>query len=134
MDQGFLSVKIKSSLWKFNGWYHYVSEDVCHKWHRIWSVCCNHNHNALFMTYHRVSNKSNTTSVNIGTWTFNLSWTPWVYSRLLVWIRVAQSLALSVVNCPFDLFLSTIVLFVLRRCTTKKNQADCIINKFLLPG
>ena len=44
-----------------------VTENLCHKWPCICSICCNHNPVlSSFMTYHWVCNKSNTTCATCG--------------------------------------------------------------------
>ena len=69
LNQGFLVVKLKSSLWKFYGHHHdlvncYVIS-VSHD-HGC-SVCSNHNKViSSFVTYHWICNKSNMRSVTSG--------------------------------------------------------------------
>jgi hypothetical protein len=51
-----------------------ATEYLCYKWPRIWSTCRIHNPVlSTFMTYHRVSSKSNTTGATFETETFSLS-------------------------------------------------------------
>ena len=66
LNQGFLVVKLKSSLRKCYGRHHDLvncTEYMCHKWPWIWSVCCNHNVVlSSFKTYQRMGcSKSITT-------------------------------------------------------------------------
>ena len=92
-----------------------VTENLCHKWPCICSICCNHSPVLFsFMTYHWVCSKSNTTCATCGAGTLYPSraqrFTPgfqWglIYSFLYC--------ALKVILCPFVLFSLAIVLSVL---------------------
>ena len=94
LNHGFLLAKLKSSLRKSYGRHHdllkryeismsqmttdmfitvatmtclSVTKYLCHKWPRICSVCSNHNQVlSLYMNYHRVCSKINTTDATYG--------------------------------------------------------------------
>ena len=88
LNQGFLLVKLKSSLRKFYGRHHDLidaMEYLCHKWPRICSTCCKHFPVfSSFMTYHRVCNYINTTGATSGTVTAHPSGAPEFTPRFLV--------------------------------------------------
>jgi len=92
LDQRFLVAKLSLSHRKFSvatvNWLT-VTEYLPHKWPRIRSVCCNH-YPVLssFMTYYRLCNKSNTTSVTSGVGSAYYSGAPHVFSG----VYFAQSL------------------------------------------
>ena len=68
VNQGFLVVKLMSSLCKYNHCHHnLVMEYMCHKWILICSVCGNHNPIlSSFMIYHCICNKINTMDASSG--------------------------------------------------------------------
>ena len=76
-----------------------VTEYLCHKWPSTCRVCRNHNSVlSLFVTFHRVCNKSNTTSATNGAGTGYLSGAP-DFTPSFSGVRVARSLVFSVVFC-----------------------------------
>ena len=70
MNQRFLVVELKSSLWKYIAvatmtWI-IATEYPCHKWQRIYSVSRYRNpFLSSFMTYHMIVDKSNTTVLHV---------------------------------------------------------------------
>jgi hypothetical protein len=106
LDQGMILIKLKSSHRIFYGRHHDLVK-LCHKWPRICSVCRYHNQVIfLFMTYHRVCNKSSTTGTTCRAGT--------VYPSDAHGLRVTRNVTflciiLYIVVCPFLLFLLAIV-------------------------
>ena len=116
-----------------------VTEVLCHNWPRICSVC--RNQNPVFsswLTYHRVCNKSNTTSVICGAGTAHSSgaheFTPGFSG-----IRVARSLVFCVVICTSLFVLLSDFLFAVVLCVPLRFTASdyplyiCIFKLFFLP-
>jgi len=76
LNQGFLVVKLKSSLRKFYGCHHDLvnSHGLSVSQMNKCSICRNHNPAlSSFMTYHGVCNKNNTLGVTCGAGTAHLS-------------------------------------------------------------
>jgi hypothetical protein len=103
LKQGFLLVKLNSSLWKFYGHHRWLTamEYLHHKWSRICYTCRKHFPIlSSFMTYHRVCNYINTTGATSGEGTAYTSGASPVFSG----VRVTRSLVLYV--CFVDHWLS----------------------------
>ena len=82
---------------------------LCHKWLRVWSVCRKHNPVlSLFMTYHRVCNKSYTTV----SWIWAAHPSGALENSLPVFrgVRLSRALVFCVVFCWLLLVLVVIVL------------------------
>jgi hypothetical protein len=76
-----------------------VTEYLCHKWHRVCSVCRNHKSVlSTFMTYHWGCNKSDTTGVMCGTGTAYRSGAPW-FDPVFCGVSVIRSLGFYAVFC-----------------------------------
>jgi hypothetical protein len=79
-----------------------VMKYLCHKWPWMFSICRNHNLNlSSFMTYYRVCNKSNATRCGVGTTYPSGTHGCGQFCPIC-------SYDLSVIVCPFVLFLLTI--------------------------
>ena len=107
-----------------------VTEVLCHNWPRICSVC--RNQNPVFsswLTYHRVCNKSNTTSVICGAGTAHSSGAH-AFTPGFSGIRVARFLVFCVVICTSlfvllsDFLFAVVSLFDLRLLITPYVSAN----------
>jgi len=113
LNQGFLVVKLKSSLRRFYDHHHdlvahYWMEYLCNKWYVMFVLYS-------FMTYQRICTKSNTTGATLGAGIDYPSGAP-EFTLVFSGVRVAWFLVFCVMFCRslFVLFHLAIVFPVLR--------------------